>query len=97
MFFSRHKLRRLGAGTGRAYMKCPVVRQLAERGQTVRRHEPGRAYRKCPVAQFSVRGQAVCWLEPIYMKKQPFIVAFCGPSWARTSDPLIMSQVLLTS
>src|ERR1035437_3404699 len=21
----------------------------------------------------------------------------CGPSWARTSDPLIMSQVLLTS
>lgn len=29
-------------------------------------------------------------------KRQPNDCLVCGPSWDRTSDPLIMSQVLLT-
>ena len=31
------------------------------------------------------------------MNKAVITLPCCGPSWARTSDPLIMSQVLLTS
>ena len=33
-------------------------------------------------------------LGKILHKKKAIKIAFCGPTWARTRDPLIMSQVL---
>ena len=60
--------------------------------------EPDRALRKCPVGIFSEGDRLPRGLEPRQKtKKAVERLPECGPSWARTSDPLIMSQVLLTS
>ena len=57
--------------------------------------DQGRASRNCPVGNFSEGAGLQGWLDPSVQKEKAAIrLPVRGPSWDRTSDPLIMSQML---